>query len=99
MSSTEKNVESVIADGTAIIQQTQIALEKGREMINSTGLNLETDLSRLNKLLNPQQQKMLKEMVDLDNEEIQKDIDIEKNRFELTSKPINKSYKKNRNII
>ena len=99
MSLPEKNVDLIISKAKEIMQQAQAALDSGREMINSTGLNVAVDVPKMNRLLSFEQKKMLQKMIDSDNEEIQKEVDLEKGRLQLNSKYSGNVSKKNRKII
>lgn len=99
MSLPETNVDLIISKAKEIMQQAQAALDSGREMINSTGLNTAVDIPKMNNLLSFEQKKMLQKMIDLDNEDIQKEVDLEKGRLQLNSKYSGNVSKKNRKII
>ena len=99
MSLPETNVDLIISKAKEIMQQAQAALDSGREMINSTGLNTAVDVPKMNSLLSFEQKKMLQKMIESDNEEIQKEVDLEKGRLQLNSKYSGNVSKKNRKII
>jgi hypothetical protein len=99
MSLPETNVDLIISKAKEIIQQAQAALDSGREMINSTGLNTAVDVPKMNRLLSFEQKKMLQKMIDSDNEDIQKEVDSEKSRLQINSKYSGNVSRKNRKII
>ena len=99
MSLPETNIDLIISKNKEIIQQAQAALDRGREILNSTGMNVAVDVQKMTNLLSFEQKKMMQKMIDLDNEEIQRDVDLEKSRLQLNSKYSGNVSRKNKKII
>ncbi|QJC54939.1 hypothetical protein HC248_00202 [Polaromonas vacuolata] len=59
MSLPETNIDLIISKNKEIIQQAQAALERGREILNSTGMNVAVDFQKMTSLLSVEQKKMM----------------------------------------
>ena len=95
----EKSIEMVLADSEEIIKKAKFALDRGRVIFEELGIDGEECLSRISNHLNEQQKKMLKQMIDSDEEDIQNEVNLEKIRLKLESKQLSLKPRKNRKII